>query len=137
MNKRERALIFSRYVSFELKGAITSRGRTASEVSVAIHRSPSNMNRWLNGKVDLPMVVLCEAAEEIGVDPEAIVEAAYRRLCDEFGDRSSITQITDAAYRNDSDNVVRGRFGTDVRTPAEDDLDAVARPTDPEPTDEQ
>lgn len=34
-------------------------------------------------------------------------------------------------------NVIRGRFGGDVGTPEHDDLDAVARPTDPEPTDEQ
>lgn len=34
-------------------------------------------------------------------------------------------------------NIIRGRFGSNVGAPAEDDLDAVARPTDPEPTDEQ
>jgi transcriptional regulator with XRE-family HTH domain len=38
-------------------------------------------------------------------------------------------------WYDEPDNVVRGRF--DVTPPAEDDLDAVARPTDPEPTDEQ
>ena len=37
----------------------------------------------------------------------------------------------------DDENVIRGRFGADVGTLTEDDLDAVARPTDPEPTDEQ
>ncbi|MCC4250219.1 helix-turn-helix domain-containing protein [Microbacterium testaceum] len=34
-------------------------------------------------------------------------------------------------------NIIRGRFGSDVGAPTEDDLDAVARDTDPEPTDEQ
>jgi transcriptional regulator with XRE-family HTH domain len=38
---------------------------------------------------------------------------------------------------NAPDNVIRGRFGADVGAPTEDDLDAVARPADPEPTDEQ
>lgn len=35
------------------------------------------------------------------------------------------------------DNVVRGRFGADVGTTTEDDLKAVARKADEEPTDEQ
>ena len=35
---------------------------------------------------------------------------------------------------NNPTNVIRGRFG--VGTPTQDDLDAVARPTDPEPDEE-
>lgn len=63
-----------------------------------------------------------------------------RELVRRIDEHDSITApqpFTEDWYDEDSDNVVRGRFGKDVGTPAEDDLDAVARPTDPEPTDEQ
>jgi hypothetical protein len=44
--------------------------------------------------------------------------------------------VADArAWQSASSNVVTGRFG--VAPPEEDELDAVARPSDPEPTDEQ
>lgn len=49
----------------------------------------------------------------------------------------SVYRVQDADPEGLDRNIIRGRFGADVGTPTEDDLDAVARPTDPEPTDEQ
>lgn len=48
-----------------------------------------------------------------------------------------VHRVEDADPATLDGNVIRGRFGANVGTPAQDDLDAVARTTDPEPTDEQ
>lgn len=59
-------------------------------------------------------------------------------IADALGvDANDLTDRATAAAEGAPDNIVRGRFGTNVGAPTEDDLDAVARPTDPEPTDEQ
>lgn len=50
-------------------------------------------------------------------------------------DANDLTDRATAAAEGAPDNIVRGRFG--VVPLAEDELDAVARTTDPEPTDEQ
>lgn len=87
MNIRERAETFSRYVGLELKGKIVSQQFTAKSVAEAIGRQPAAFNRWLNGKVEMPLTVLCEACEFIDVEPSKIVEDAYSRLAVEFGER--------------------------------------------------
>lgn len=104
MNKRERAETFARYVGLELKGKIITQGHTAKSVAEEMGRSPAAFNRWLNGKVELPLSVLGEACEVIDLDPQGIVEDAYSRLCVEFGER-------DGFKYPDEDNVVVGRFG--------------------------
>jgi len=85
MNARQRAAIFSQYVGLELKGKITAQGFTAKAVAEAASRSPAAFNRWLNGRVELPLTVLCEACEIIGVEPGFIVDVAYGRLVSEYG----------------------------------------------------
>ncbi|WP_158609491.1 helix-turn-helix domain-containing protein [Cellulomonas triticagri] len=80
MSSRERAEVFTRLVGLELKGRIVSRGFTAQQVARAGGRSPAAFSRWLNGKVEIPLAVLCESCEIIGVDPKDVVEAAYGRL---------------------------------------------------------
>jgi len=85
MDKRQRAMLFSRYVGLELKGKITARGYTAKAVALAAQRSPAAFNRWLNGRVELPLAVLCEACEVIGVQPQVIVDLAYSRVVVEYG----------------------------------------------------
>lgn len=80
MSSRDRADDFARFVGLELKGRIVSRGFTAQHVARAGGRSPAAFSRWLNGKVEIPLAVLCESCEIIGVDPREVVDAAYRRL---------------------------------------------------------
>ncbi|WP_424937557.1 MULTISPECIES: helix-turn-helix domain-containing protein [Bacteria] len=87
MDIRKRAETFSRYVGLELKGRITTQQFTAKAVAEAIGRQPAAFNRWLNGKVEIPMSVLCEACEFIDVEPSKIVEDAYSRLAVEYGER--------------------------------------------------
>lgn len=87
MDIRTRAETFSRYVGLELKGKITTQGFTAKSVAEAIGRQPAAFNRWLNGKVEMPMTVFCEACEYIDVEPSKLVEDAYARLSVEHGER--------------------------------------------------
>ena len=87
MNIRQRAETFSTYVGLELKGRITTQGFTAKHVATAIGRQPAAFNRWLNGKVELPMSVLCEACEFINIEPSRVIDDAYSRLAVEFGER--------------------------------------------------
>lgn len=86
MDIRARAVIFAQYVGLRLKGEIATRGFTANQVAKAIDRSPSAFNRWINGKAELPLAVLGAACEHIGVEPGKIVQEAYDRLADEYGE---------------------------------------------------
>lgn len=99
MNIRARAETFSRYVGLELKGKIVSQQFTAKAVAEAIGRQPAAFNRWLNGKVEMPLTVLCEACEYIDVEPSKIVEDAYARLAVEFGERDGRI-YTDEEFSN-------------------------------------
>lgn len=93
MDNRDRALLFTTYVGMELKGKITTRGFTAKTVAERTRRSASALNRWLNGRVELPLTVLCETCEIIGLEPAHIVDAAYNRLIVEYGGASRTTDL--------------------------------------------
>lgn len=101
MNIRNRAHLFSVYVGLELKGRITSRGFTAKQVAEGIGRQPAAFNRWLNGKVEIPLTVFCEACELIDIEPSKIVEDAYSRVAFEQGERDEVgTNYTSQLMRN-------------------------------------
>lgn len=91
MDTRQRADLFVQYVGLELKGRIITQGFNATQVANLIGRSPAAFNRWLNGKVDMPLDVLCEACEVIHVEPAAIVSAAYDRVCVDLGELDGTT----------------------------------------------
>ena len=91
MNTKERAESFARYVGLELKGKIVSQGFTALKVAETIGRSPAAFNRWLNGKSEIPLTVLCEACEVIDIEPRSIIESAYDRMAVALGERSGET----------------------------------------------
>lgn len=96
MNTRARAEAFARYLGLELKGRIVSQGFTALKVAQTTGRSPAAFNRWLNGKVDIPVTVLCEASEVIGVEPQEIVDAAYSRMVITLGELDGTTYDPEA-----------------------------------------
>lgn len=128
MNKRERSETFSRYVGLALKGRIITQGRTAKAVAEEMRRSPAAFNRWLNGKVELPLSVFAEACEAIDVEPQSIIEDAYSRLCLEYGERDgTMHEESDEDYsypgEHEDSNVTVGRFG---QTATPDDLRRVA-----------
>lgn len=80
MNNKERAEAFTLYVGLELKGRIVSQGFTAATIADEMGRSRAAFSRWLNGKQAIPLSVVCEASELIGVDPGDVVSKAYDRL---------------------------------------------------------
>lgn len=106
MNNRDRAETFARYLGLELKGKIIRQGHTAKSVADDMGRSPAAFNRWLNGKVELPLSVFAEACEVIDVDPQGLVEDAYARLCVDFGERDGFQY-----EEEDGSNVIVGGFG--------------------------
>lgn len=125
MDIRRRAELFSRYVGLELKGKITSQEYTAKAVAEGIGRQPAAFNRWLNGKVEMPMTVLCEACEYIDVEPSKIVDDAYSRVAVEQGERDGrIYPDEDFAPMADGGERVIG--SPDVSGASQDDYEAVA-----------
>ena len=96
MDIQARAAKFARYVGLELKGRIVSQGFTANDVADATAHSRAAFNRWLNGKVEVPMRVLCEVCEVIDWEPSAIVENAYARMAITLGERGGDTYEAEA-----------------------------------------
>lgn len=83
----ERARRFAEYVGLELKGMIAStKGVTANGVARTMGRQPAAFNRWLNGKIEIPLSVACEACEVIETEPKYLVERAYDRMVAELGE---------------------------------------------------
>lgn len=115
MSTRERAEAFVKYVGLELKGRIISQGFTAQEVAQGTGRSISAFNRWLNGKVDIPLAVVCESCEYIGFDIKTLVEDAYSRMAIIYGevdgtvydDDTVRIALAETERLRDGDNVVR------------------------------
>ena len=95
-NQRKRAEEFGRFVGLELKGRIVTQGTTAKAVAEAMGRSQTAFNRWLNGKTEIPLSVLCEASEVIGVEPSDIAAKAYDRLAFIYGEMDGRTYTDDA-----------------------------------------
>ena len=91
MINRDRAEQFARLVALELKGKIVAHGFTAKAVAEGIDRPAATMNRWLNGKLELPLSVFGEACEYINIDPHQVMEDAYSRLVILHGERDGFT----------------------------------------------
>ncbi|AZS46637.1 MULTISPECIES: helix-turn-helix domain-containing protein [Microbacterium] len=99
-NTRERGELFGRYVGLELKGAIVSRSLTAKAVAERIGRADANLNRWLNGKTEIPIAVVCEVCEVLDLEPRTIVEHAYDRMIEELGERDAPANVTQLRPRD-------------------------------------
>jgi transcriptional regulator with XRE-family HTH domain len=82
---RQRAELFGKYVSAEVKGAIVARGYTQTDVAKAIHRQGANLSRWLNGKPTIPIEVALEICDYIGASLQQIVTSANTRVENELG----------------------------------------------------
>lgn len=80
MNNKERTEAFTLYVGLELKGGIVSKGFTAATIADEMGRSRAAFSRWLNGKQAIPLSVVCEASELLGIDPGDVVSKAHDRL---------------------------------------------------------
>ncbi len=122
MDLHERAKVFSHYVGLELKGKITTRGFTAKTVALKTQHSASALNRWLNGVQELPLAVLCESCELIGVEPGPIIDAAYSRLVIEYDGPGRPGTPNDVGGPSDTEDMPaaakKGRRKTDAESTA-------------------
>lgn len=114
---------FSEALVSEIKAEMGRRDLSSRGLGRLIGKSSQYMSDRLDGgnsktgkRVILNVTDLFAIADALGIDA------------------TGLTKRAEAAMLA-PDNVVRGRFGVGAST--EDHLDAVARPTDPEPTDEQ
>lgn len=129
MNNFKRGEEFSKFVALELKGRIIAQGFTAKAVAAGIGKPAATLNRWLNNKLPLPISILCEVAEFIGVFPADIVSLAYDRLAVRYGEMNGtlhepedadyvdieITRLAEAdADAPSRSNVIVGGFGKNV-----------------------
>lgn len=120
----EYAQRFSDALVSEIKAEMGRRDLSSRGLGRLIGKSSQYMSDRLDGgnsktgkRVIINVADLFAIASALGIDPTTLTQRA---------------QIEAAA----PSNVVRGRFGVAPLT-QDDDLEAVARPTDPEPTDEQ
>jgi transcriptional regulator with XRE-family HTH domain len=97
---RDRAELFGKYVSAEIKGAIVAQGYTQTEVAKGIDRQGANLSRWLSGKPTIPIEVALEVCNYIGVNLQKIVDRAQQRVEDELGPWPPI-EIDPAALSED------------------------------------
>ncbi|MFT8592459.1 MAG: helix-turn-helix transcriptional regulator [Bifidobacterium sp.] len=81
----KRAATFVKYVSSELKGAISSRGYNMSDIADALDRPRPTMTNWLNGKAQIRLDVAQEICEYIGMEIQEITARAYTRVINELG----------------------------------------------------
>jgi transcriptional regulator with XRE-family HTH domain len=77
---------FAQLLGLELKANFAREETSQAEVAEQLGHSKSGYSRWLNAKPSMPVEALLNTCELIGVDPRAIVDAAYRRLLEEMGE---------------------------------------------------
>ena len=108
---------FTAYIGAELKGLIASRGRSAAAVARETGHSASALNRWLNGRQALPLPVLLEACDVLGVEPREVVSRAYARLGAEGagrGGRAGLRVVDGGAGRDGIATSGAGAAGLDA-----------------------
>lgn len=76
---------FTALVGAEIKGAIAARDWSARAVAKETGHSATALNGWLNGRRALPLSVLYEITELVGISARDVVERAYLRMCEEDG----------------------------------------------------
>lgn len=147
----------TREIISRLRGQIARFDVSQAELAVLCDVSQSQFSKIIRGTRPMSvdqLVVICDA---LAIDLGELTREVEDFLADrDLGQASPIVYVEeggrlDKPYERSEDwldewgkaararlhpeNVIRGRFG--VVPPTEDELDAVARPTDPEPTDEQ
>ncbi|MBP2420016.1 helix-turn-helix domain-containing protein [Microbacterium imperiale] len=147
----------TREIISRLRGQIARFDVNQTELAVLCDVSQSQFSKIIRGTRPMSLdqlVVICDAlAIDLGELTREVEDFLANR---DLGQASPIVYVEEGAridppYERSDDwlddwgkaarqrlhpqNVVRVKFG--VGPPAEDELDAVARPTDPEPTDEQ
>ena len=82
---QDRAMLFSKYIGAELKGAIASHGYSQGKVADALGHARSAMSNWLNAKPPIDVAVANKICDYIGMDFTVVVKRAEQRVTDELG----------------------------------------------------
>lgn len=82
---QDRAILFSKYVGAELKGAIASHGYSQGKVADALGHARSAMSNWLNAKPPIDVAVANKICDYIGVDFTVVIKRAEQRVTDDLG----------------------------------------------------
>ncbi|MCX8672967.1 helix-turn-helix domain-containing protein [Bifidobacterium sp. B4001] len=82
---QDRALLFSKYIGAELKGAIASHGYSQGKVADALGHARSAMSNWLNAKPPIDVAVANKICDYIGMDFTVVVKRAEQRVTDDLG----------------------------------------------------
>ena len=82
---QDRALLFSKYIGAELKGAIASHGYSQGKVADALGHARSAMSNWLNAKPPIDVAVANKICDYIGMDFTVVVQRAEQRVTDDLG----------------------------------------------------
>lgn len=112
---KDRAALFSKYISEEIRGAIAAKGHSQRSIAKELERQPKNLGMWLKGERQMPMDVAYQICDYIGMDMQTIVTRAEQDVIRDLGpylqieiDPSLLThdQAADLALRDlDSDDV--------------------------------
>lgn len=81
----DRGRAYSRILANELKGAILARGYKIKTVATQIGIDNTSLSRYFAGMRTMPVDVLIDACEIIGVSPQTLASRAYERLIEELG----------------------------------------------------
>lgn len=82
---QDRAILFSKYVGAELKGAIASHGYSQGKVADALGHARSAMSNWLNAKPPIDVAVANKICDYIGMDFTVVIKRAEQRITDDLG----------------------------------------------------
>ena len=82
---QDRAMLFSKYIGAELKGAIASHGYSQGKVADALGHARSAMSNWLNAKPPIDVAVANKICDYIGMDFTVVVQRAEQRVTDDLG----------------------------------------------------
>lgn len=88
---QNRAMLFSKYVGAELKGAIASHGYSQGKVADALGHARSAMSNWLNAKPPIDVAVANKICDYIGIDITIVISRAKQRVTDDLGPYPPLT----------------------------------------------
>lgn len=85
---------FAQLVGLELKANFAREQISQAEIAEALGHSKSGYSRWLNAKPSMPLETLLNTCLYIHVDPRDIIDAAYKRLLQEFDTSNNQSENT-------------------------------------------
>ncbi|KAE8130247.1 MULTISPECIES: helix-turn-helix domain-containing protein [Bifidobacterium] len=103
---KDRAVLFSKRVSEEIRGAIAAKGYSQRQVAREIKRQPKNLSQWLSGERQIPMDVAYQICGHVGMNIQTIVARAEQDVINEVGPWPPIEINLEALSDEDKKRIV-------------------------------